>query len=497
MIDHAQALTPKARELNQVVAERAETAGKIAAPADRATTSWRTFIGRFLCVIVPVVLWFAPLNLEPIIKHALAITSFMIIAWITEAMAHALTGLIGCFLFWALRVVKFETAFAGFADETPWFLFGAILFGMMATKSGLARRLAYLVMGRVGHSYSRLLLGLILSDFLLTFLVPSGIARVVIMAAVALGLLEAFGLGPGSNVGRGMFLILTYTASIFDKMIIAGAASITARGLIERVGHVEVLWSKWFLAYLPCDLITIFLAWRLTLWLYPPEKSELPGGANYMREELRKLGKWSGLEKKAAVLMLVAVGLWATDFLHHVSPAMIGLGIGLFAVLPRLGVLDMEDLKRLNYLPVFFVATAVSMGDVLVSTKALDVLTSVLFAWMEPLVTNVYSSTLVLYWTAFVYHIFLASEVSMLGTSIPILMNFATTNGLDPLALGMIWTFASGGKIFVYQSAVMIVGYSYGYFDGRDMLRVGICLTVVESILLLLLVPFYWPLIGI
>ena len=209
------------------------------------------------------------------------------------------------------------------------------------------------------------------------------------------------------------------------------------------------------------------------------------------------MGAWTQLEKKALVLMLLAIGLWMTDMFHHISPAVIGLGVGLFAVLPRFGVLDMEDLKRLNYLPVFFVAAAVSMGQVLVSTKALDVLTNVMFAWMQPLLTNVYSSTLVLYWTAFVYHFFLASEVSMLGTSIPLLMNFATTHGLDPLAVGMIWTFASGGKIFVYQSAVMIVGYSYGYFDGRDMLRIGLALTVIESVLLLLVVPFYWPLIGI
>jgi anion transporter len=498
MVEQAHALPPQASQLaGEVVAERDKNAGAMSTPSAPAQTSWRAFIGRFLCVIVPVVIWFAPLNLDPTIKHALAIASFMIIAWITEALAHALTGLIGCFLFWALKVVKFDVAFGGFADETPWFLFGAILFGMMATKSGLARRLAYLVMLRVGNTYSRLLLGLILSDFLLTFLVPSGIARVVIMAAIAIGLVEAFGLGMGSNVGRGMFIILTYTAGIFDKMVIAGAASITARGLIEKVGHVEVLWSKWFLGYLPCSLITIFIAWRLALWLFPPEKPGLPGGAEHLRTELRKMGPWSGLEKKALLLMLIAISLWLTDMVHHVSPAVIGLGVGLFAVLPRVGVLDMDDLKRLNYLPVFFVAAAVSMGQVLASTKALDLLTNVMFAWMEPLMTNIYSSTLVLYWTAFIYHFFLASEVSMLGTSIPLLMNFATTHGFDPLALGMIWTFASGGKIFVYQSAVMIVGYSYGYFDGRDMLRIGLSLTVIESLLLLLVVPFYWPLIGI
>ena len=43
----------------------------------------------------------------------------------------------------------------------------------------------------------------------------------------------------------------------------------------------------------------------------------------------------------------------------------------------------------------------------------------------------------------------------------------------------------------------MVVGYSYGCFDARDMLKIGACLTIVESLVLLLLVPFYWPLIGI
>jgi len=85
----------------------------------------------------------------------------------------------------------------------------------------------------------------------------------------------------------------------------------------------------------------------------------------------------------------------------------------------------------------------------------------------------------------------------MLGTSIPLLMNFAKARGFDPLAVGMIWTFAASGKIFAYQSAVMVVGYSYGYFRGKDLVRIGLWLTVVESVLLLLLVPFFWPLLGI
>ena len=465
---------------------------------DRSSdVSLRVNIGRVLCVVIPIILWFAPLNITTPAKHALAITSFMIIAWVTEAIEFAVAGLIGCYLYWALGVVPFDVAFRGFATDTPWFLFGAILFGTMATKTGLARRIAFLVMQRVGSTYSRILLGLIIAAVLLTFIVPSGVACVVIMASIALGFIEAFGVGPGSNIGRGMLLIVTYSAGLFDKMVIAGASSITARGLIERVGGVQVLWSRWFLAYVPCTLITVFIAWRLMLWFFPPEKPVLSGGDRYVRDEIQKMGSWTPLQLRAALLALVAMVLWFTDFIHGISPSIIGLGIGFCAVLPGLGVLTVEDLKRVNLLPVFFVASALGMGEVLNQTKALSLLTNFVFAWMEPLLSNVFVTTIVLYWTGFVYHFFLASEISMLATSMPLLMNFAKAHNFNPLLLGMIWSFAAGGKIFVYQSAVMMVGYSYGYFEARDLLRIGFCLTVIESIILMLLVAFYWPVIGI
>jgi hypothetical protein len=41
------------------------------------------------------------------------------------------------------------------------------------------------------------------------------------------------------------------------------------------------------------------------------------------------------------------------------------MGVCPFALLPRVGILDAEDLRKLNYMPMFFVATAVSMGTAL------------------------------------------------------------------------------------------------------------------------------------
>jgi di/tricarboxylate transporter len=195
--------------------------------------------------------------------------------------------------------------------------------------------------------------------------------------------------------------------------------------------------------------------------------------------------------------MLIAMVLWLTDFIHGVSPAIIGFGVGLAAVLPGLGILNIGDMKKVNMLPVFFVGTAISMGEALNQTKGLDYLTNLMVTWMAPLLTGTFVTTFVLYWTGFFYHFFLASEISMLGTSMPLLMNFAKANGFNPLQLGLIWSFAAGGKIFIYQSGVMIVGYSYGFFEGKDLLKIGFWLTVAECIILLMLVPFYWPLLGI
>jgi di/tricarboxylate transporter len=62
-------------------------------------------------------------------------------------------------------------------------------------------------------------------------------------------------------------------------------------------------------------------------------------------------------------------------------------------------------------------------------------------------------------------------------------------------ARGPPWT--SNRAFEAYPSRVLIVGYSYGYFAARDLVRMGVWLTVVEFLVLLLLLPFYWPLIGL
>jgi anion transporter len=446
---------------------------------------------------LPLLLWFIPMGIESNTQAALAVTSFMIIAWMTNVMEYAVAGLIGCLLYWALGVAPAATSFAGFSNSTTWFIFAALMLGAISTKSGLPQRIGNFIVSNVGFSYSRILLGLIITDFLLTFIVPTGTGRVVILAAIAIGLIKVFGVSATSNVARGIFLIITYTATIFDKMIIAGAAAITARGAIVEVGGVEVTWSLWFFAFLPAAIVTIVLCWLYTIWMYPPEVASFESKADEVRAHFRNESRWTPLSIKSAILLLGGVAVWMTDFIHHIDPALVALAVALIAFLPQVGVLTTDELKRTNFLPVFFVGTVLSMAAVLQSSGALKLLTDTVFAGLEPLLSDPFTAVPVLYWGAFFYHFFLASEISMLATSVPILMGVANTHDFNPLWIGMVWTFAAGGKLFVYQSSVLVVGYSYGYFRHSDMIKIGIFITLVEFVLLVLTVALWWPILGI
>ena len=462
-----------------------------------AAPSIKALVGMALGPILAIAIWFAPLALEAKARHAIAIVALMVVYWALEPIDHGLPALLGCYLFWALGIVKFDTAFSGFTDNTPWFLFGAMIMGEAASRTGLASRIGYIVMGLIGTSYAKLLLSVIVLVLILNFLVPSGMAQLAIIAPMIVGVMVAFGVSKGSNIGRGMFIILTYTCGLFNKMVLAGGASILTRGLVEKLTGKPISWSLYFIAYLPAVLITVFACWLTILWLYPPEKKELPGGRQYMKDSLKALGPWSGAEKKTLAWLLLAIVLWSTDSLHGISPAVVAMGIGLAVSLPLLGVLKTKDIRSLNFLLIIFLGGALSMGDVLIKTKALDALTGIMMSWMAPMLGHPFLAATTLYWTGFVYHFALASELSMLSTSLPVIIKFAQTHGYNPVALSMLWNFASGGKLFVYQSSVLVLGYSYGQFNSRDMLVVGGILTIVEGLIVMFLVPIYWPMIGL
>ncbi len=158
------------------------------------------------CAAAPLCVYLIPFPAAPEIKASLAVSALMIAAWMTEVVDYSAAGLFGLALFWLLGIAEPETVFSGFVNDAAWFYFGAMLIGAMAAKSGLPQRIGNFVVTRIGKTYSRLLLGLILIDYFLIFLVPNGVAVLAILSSVALGIMKVFDAKKGSNIGRGLFL---------------------------------------------------------------------------------------------------------------------------------------------------------------------------------------------------------------------------------------------------------------------------------------------------
>jgi hypothetical protein len=114
-------------------------------------------------------------------------------------------------------------------------------------------------------------------------------------------------------------------------MLIAGASSILARGIIEEIEKSAFYIACWFLAYLPCRSSPFDLLANHCVGCIRRTQRLAPGGREYLR---RNWTPWPLVfaEKRCAFLTGMAVVLWMTDFIHHLSPSLVGLMVGLLAI---------------------------------------------------------------------------------------------------------------------------------------------------------------------
>lgn len=446
--------------------------------------------------MVGLLVWFLPLGLEPAGQQALAVVAFMIIYWMMEPVDHAVTGLIGCYLFWALGIVQISVAFSGFASRTPWFIFGGLLVAQGVASTGLAKRLGYRILHYMGMSYSRLLLGVIILSFLLTLFVPGGPARVALVASMLIAVFTILGIEKKSKVAKGIFLGMSAAAVVSEKTVLSGSVGILAHGIVKEQTGIDIPWSQWFVAFLPISVLTVPIYWVTLRWLYPADKMAPVSGDSFDKT-VREIGPLSAAEKKLLGTIVVTLGLWSTDFIHHIDPAIVGLGAGLFLVLPRVGVLDTKAITSINFMVVLFSAGAVSMTHVLAETQALGVFRNFIAGHLENGLSNAFTSSLTLYWGCVLSHFLFPNNQAFIGASLPLLLAATQDLGYSPAVIGMVWQFAGGGVLFAYQSVIWLIGYSYGYFDSRDLLKVGAVTLVIQSALVAAVVPLYWPLIGL
>jgi DASS family divalent anion:Na+ symporter len=215
-------------------------------------------------------------------------------------------------------------ALSAYGGSTVWLVLAAFFISRALISSGLARRIALLLVRRIGQTSLGLGYSMVAADFILGSIIPAITAR---MAGVILPITRTLALiyksTPGPQAQRlGNYLMLTLYQGgvVVCAMFYTGQASNPiAAQLAQDSAQVPITWASWFYTAMVPGLAALLAVPYLIYRMYPPEIKRTPQAAEMAREELAKMGPLSGTEKIVLFVFVLVCGLWATSSLHGIG----------------------------------------------------------------------------------------------------------------------------------------------------------------------------------
>lgn len=442
---------------------------------------------------------------------ALALLALVITLWISECVSPAnsaviLTGMAVVGLMGKpMGSADALTTMLGGFSSTAVLLVAAALFLAVALKhTGLDKRVALLVMSRVGISPARLTVGAMLVGFVLALFIPSATARVGAVIPIMVGITAALGLPVGSSLGAALMIVTAQACSIFNMAIKTGAAQnlISLNFMQTTFGHT-VTWSQWFLTALPFTLGMSVVLFFVSLWILKPSVESSENATEKLREQLQALGPVTAPEKRLIAVALLLLVMWSTEGMLHPfdTTTTTQLGIALL-LMPKIGVMHWSQAEKLvPWGTVVLFAASISLGNLLSKTGAAAWLAQQTLGQMGLSALPVVAVIGALSLFSIVLHLGFASATGLASTLIPIFIAFAQSLPVSKetaFGIVMIQSFVvSFGFILPTNAPQNMLCYGTGAFGTSQFAKVGLLLTLAGLGLILLLSATLWPMMGV
>lgn len=375
--------------------------GSDSAPSgEEANPGWMGFSGRMLgpVVFLAVLTMPSPEGLAPAAQRLLAVTLWMAVWWVTQAVPIAATSLLPLALFPLFGIQSAKTVSQSYLGDSSFLYLGGFIIALGIERWGLHRRLALLTVNATGTSPGQIVLGFMLATFSLSMWI-SNTATTLLMLPIALALLtslqqlpaqvdpsttappsdeasppRANGAGDGrssglasdrhfQHLGLALTLGIAYAASIGGLSTLVGTPTNLAYIDIWNKsfpGQPAVSASKWMLTWTPFGVVFLLCAWQILIF-----GLRVPAGfdrfdRSYFRRKLRELGPMTFAECVMLTLFAATAFLWLfrTDFTFGDWVLVRGWGSMIAGWLVSLGV---PAEKSLEYVSDGTVAMSVSI----------------------------------------------------------------------------------------------------------------------------------------
>jgi len=417
--------------------------------------------------------------------------------WVTEVVPIGITAItIG--VVQALFLIRpARDAFTDFMDPSVWFIVGSLMIGMVFTKTGITRRMAYKMLALVGERTSMIYLGCFLMTSGLTLIMAhTAVAATIYPLLVAVYALYTEDKGP-TKFGKGLFMGMAFVAGAGSIITLLGAArGAVAIGFFAEttgraIGFFELTWYMW-----PVGLLMTILLWAYFMIVYPPEKKTIPG----LRDRVIRLNRSLGPVKREEILSLVFVfGAIAVLSLRSFVPALGAVDKSAFILLPTIllflfKVLSLEDLESTSWNIVFLFGGAMSIGLCLWQTGAatwLAVHWLTLFEGAPWLVFVMGMAAFVLVMTNFIMN------VAAIAITMPVALVMAPYLGVAPEVI-LFASLVTAGMPFLLLvgAAPNAIAYASGQFTTKEFLMTGIPASLLLLVVLAVFVWLIWPVMG-
>ncbi len=308
-------------------------------------------------------------------KGALAVFALAATWWIFEVLPIGVTG-IAIGVAQAMYLIrKPEVAFKDFMDPSVLFIFGSIVIGLVFTKSGLTKRMAYKMLSIVGEKTSMIYLGCFVMTAALTHLMAhTAVAATMFPLLLAINALYSDSDEP-TKFGKGLFIGMAYVAGAGSIITLLGAArGAVAIGFYKEITGKDISFFELSYYMAPIGWLMVFLIWGFILLVCKPERAVIPGLKEKAKRMYIELGGWNRKEIMTlvitlAVILLIALKNWVPALKTIDKTAILLSSTLLFFIL---NILKVEDLEDIPWNIILLFGGAMSIGFCLWQTKAAE-----------------------------------------------------------------------------------------------------------------------------
>lgn len=243
-------------------------------------------------------------------------------------------------------------ALSGYSNPTVWLIFGAFVIALGYDRTGLGHRIALVIVKRMGKNTLLLGYGVTLADTILAPFIPSPTARSGgIIYPIASDLAIDYGSKPhdesSRRVGSYLMWVAIATTCTTSSLFLTGASfNLLAAGFVEKLTHIELRWTDWFMTAAPAIIPLLILVPLLTYWLYPPEVKRCSEVTQWAAAQLDKAGPLSRREIILAGIVVLSLVLWVGGGAYVGAAAVAAIAVSLMLITGVLTWSEIAEHKR-------------------------------------------------------------------------------------------------------------------------------------------------------